>query len=256
MQLAPATMELPQASLFVKSPVVAMVEIRSSALPEFVMVTVCAGLVVPTGRSAKVRLVGATVAHGAKMPVPLSAMVCGEMPASSVIVTKAKRIPAAAGVNLTLIAQLLPARTNAPQLLLCAKSAAFTPVTAMPAMFNVAVPVFDKTTVCGSLVVGTAWLAKVRLVGARLTTGTTPVPDNETVWGLPAALSAMVSWPFASPGTVGTKLTLIRQLAPATKVPPQGFVWLKAPVTDMLEIANGALPVFESVTTCAGPVPP
>ena len=146
------------------------------------------------------------------------------MPASSVMVTAASRVPAAEGVKVTLMAQFPPAATDGRQLLLCANSPAFTPVRAMPAILSVAVPVFDNTTVWALLAVGTGWAANVRAAGARLTAGTTPVPDSGTVRGLPAALSAMVSWPFASPGTVGTKLTLITQLAPATNVLPQVFV--------------------------------
>src|SRR4051812_26362322 len=55
-------------------------------------------------------------------PVPLSATVWGLFAADSVIVKLPRRVPAAVGVNATLIVQLPLPANEAPQLLVCAKS--------------------------------------------------------------------------------------------------------------------------------------
>ena len=59
----------------------------------------------------------------------------------------------------------------------------------------------------------TAWLAKVRLVGEMLTAGAVPVPERLTLWGLPVALSEMLSEAVRLPLAEGVKVTLMVQLA-------------------------------------------
>jgi len=56
-----------------------------------------------------------------------------------------------------------------------------------------------------------------------------PVPLSVTVWGLPAALSVIVSVPVRLPVAVGVKVTLIVQLEPAATEPAQVLVWEKSP---------------------------
>src|SRR5690348_2729907 len=130
---------------------------------------------------------------GPVTPVPESPTVWGDPLALSVMVTAALRLPVAAGVKVTEIEQLPPAATLDPQVLVCAKSPALVPVTAMVVMVSVAEPGLLSVTGCAALVDATVWLAKVRLVGFRLTAGTpTPVPESGTVWGDPLALSVMV----------------------------------------------------------------
>ena len=51
-------------------------------------------------------------------PVPLSAIVCGEVASESMIVTDPDRAPAAVGEKMTLIVQLAPAARPLPQVLL------------------------------------------------------------------------------------------------------------------------------------------
>ena len=69
-----------------------------------------------------------------------------------------------------------------------------------------------------------AWLAKVRLVGAKLIDGAdAPVPLNEIVCGLPVALSATVIVPVRAPATVGVKITVIVHV-PATATEEQVLV--------------------------------
>ena len=83
----------------------------------------------------------------------------------------------------------------------------------------------------------------------------TPVPVRLTVCILPAApfpLSVTVRVPVNAPVSVGVKLTSIVQLAPAARLDPQLFVWLKLAVIVMLLIVNVALPLFVNVTGCDG----
>jgi len=68
----------------------------------------------------------------------------------------------------------------------------------------------------------------VRLVGERLTAATVPVPDRLTVWGLPLALSVMLTEAVRLPLAVGVKVTLMVQLPPAATELPQVLVWAKS----------------------------
>ena len=90
-------------------------------------------------------------------------------------------MPGREGVKVTLIVQLPPAGTDDPQVLVWPKSPAFVPVTAMPAMVNVAFPVLLRVTGSAGLLVPRFWLPKVRLGVVRLTTGPPPVPLRLTV---------------------------------------------------------------------------
>ena len=76
------------------------------------------------------------------------------------------------------------------------------------------VPVFFIVTFFAGLTVPSAWVANVRLVAERLTTGNPwPVPLRNTVCGLALALSLRSSVPKRVPTPVGLKLTLMVQLA-------------------------------------------
>jgi hypothetical protein len=61
----------------------------------------------------------------------------------------------ALGVNVMLIAQLAPAASEVPQLLVCAKLDAFVPESEMLLIVMLAVPVLDRVTTLGLLVVFT-----------------------------------------------------------------------------------------------------
>jgi hypothetical protein len=129
-------------------------------------------------------------------------------------------------VKVTLIVQLAAAATELPHVLVCAKSLALLPVTAMLVRLKVALPLLLRVTVCAELVVSTGWLPKERLAAERLATGPLPVPVPErlTICGLPLALSVMVTAPLRVPVAVGVKVTLIVQLFPAATLVPQLFV--------------------------------
>jgi hypothetical protein len=81
-----------------------------------------------------------------------------------------------------------------------------------------------------------------------LTAGAVPVPVRPTVWGLPLALSEMLSEAVRLPLAEGLKVTLIVQLAPAATLEPQLLVWAKslalAPVSARLEMLKAEFPVL------------
>jgi hypothetical protein len=52
----------------------------------------------------------------------------------------------------------------------------------------------------------------------------TPVPDNATLCGLPAASLATETAPGRLPATLGENVTLMVQFAPAATLAPQLFV--------------------------------
>jgi len=133
-----------------------MLVMLSAAVPVLVSVTDCDPLLVFNAWLANVMLDDdkITAGAGAFEPVPLRLKECGLPAALSVIVTAAVRVPAAVGLKVTLIVQLplLPA-TELPQLLLCAKSPLFAPVTPRLVMVKAPLPVLVSVTDCAALVV-------------------------------------------------------------------------------------------------------
>jgi hypothetical protein len=125
-------------------------------------------------------------------------------------------------------------------------------------MINVALPVLVRVTVCGALVVPTAWeVANVTLAGERFATGAvTPVPVSEIVCGLLAALSTKVTEPTALPAVVGVKVTLMVQIPPEATGATQVLVSPKPALATMLVKVRGALPVLVTVAVCGALVVP
>lgn len=74
------------------------------------------------------------------------------------------------------------------------------------------------------------------------------MPERGTLCGLPAASSEIDKAPERAPVTVGVKVTLTVQFAPAAKVPPQVELFAKSPVIPIEEMVNRADPVLVSVT--------
>ena len=109
-------------------------------------------------------------------PEPVKLAVWGLLLALSVTVKVALLVPVAAGVKVTLIAQLDPAARLEPQLLVCPKSPLLVPVMAMPVIDSAALPEFERVTAWAVPVVPTVWLGNVKDVGDRLATGEPPVP--------------------------------------------------------------------------------
>ena len=157
------------------------------------------------------------------MPVRLT--VCGLPLALSLTASVAVRVPAAVGVNVMLIAQAAPpGGTDAPQLLVCAKSPLFVPMIAMLEMLRLTFPVFESVTIWEALVVPTFWLLKLREDGVSVTIAAVPVPARPTFCGLPPALSVMYSDEPRVPVASGVNVTSIVQLAPTASEVPQLFV--------------------------------
>jgi hypothetical protein len=94
-------------------------------------------------------------------------------------------------------------------------------------------------------------LPKETLLGERLAAGAVPVPVRLALWGLPLALSAMLTEAARLPLADGVKVTLMVQLAPAATELPQVLVWAKSlalvPVIVRLVILKLALPVLVRV---------
>src|SRR5437660_8730240 len=103
------------------------------------------------------------------------------------MVTVAARPPVAAGVNVTVKAQLADAATGPPARghgatpePATAKSPGFEPARAMLVMLRVAVPLLVRVTVCTGLVVLRRWSPKARLVGEMGTAGASTLPACQT----------------------------------------------------------------------------
>src|SRR2546422_809066 len=151
---------------------------------------------------------------GAK-PIPVR-VITGTLPrASLVMATPPVLKPAVVGLKVTLMVQLAPAATLLPQLLAWAKS----PLAAMLAMFNTAVPLLVSVDVWDGLVVPMSRLPKIRLVLDKVMTGARiPTPVRDTTWGLPGALSVTAIDPSRVPTAVGVKATVMMQLAPGARL--------------------------------------
>jgi hypothetical protein len=76
-----------------------------------------------------------------------------------------------AGVQVTVIVQFPPGGTPELQVLVCLKSVAFVPVTAIVLTANLRPLVLVSVTVWAPLLVPTTWLAKLRLVWESETVG-------------------------------------------------------------------------------------
>jgi len=118
----------------------------------------------------------AATGRGAAVPVPLRLMVCGEPVALSVTRMLPVTMPVMTGAKVTEIAQLAPAASDAPQLLVSLNRPANGELTAkMPVMVNGALPVLLSITVCvGEMVPAVA--EKLSDEGESEATGAVPVP--------------------------------------------------------------------------------
>ena len=134
---------------------------------ELVMVTGSVG-VWPKGTLPKL---SAEVDRTFANPVPLSAMLCGEFDALSVMVTAAVRAPAAVGWKYPWMVQFAPTARLVPQLFAKTNDEAFAPVTAMLEIDSAANPVLVRVTVCEVLDEPMNTEPKDRLVADNANTG-------------------------------------------------------------------------------------
>jgi len=150
--LLPAARLVPHVFVCEKSPefvpVIAMLVIFIVAVPVLLRVTAVPLVVWPGMTTPKLIEVGEREATGAgATPVPLKPAVCGLPVALSVIDTEAVRVPAAVGLNVTLMEHLAPAATEEPQVFVSAKSPLLVPVIAMALTVKVALPEFVRVMV-------------------------------------------------------------------------------------------------------------
>ncbi len=132
----------------------------------------------------------------------------------------AVRVPAAAGVKVTVMVHELPAANVPLHVEVSAKSPGSAPAGGLLLVIvKLPVPVFVTVTVCAELVEPMGVLGKVRLEGLKLIWPDTPVPDSGTVCGLPAALSVTLTEAERAPTAEGVKVTLIVQVAFGASVP-------------------------------------
>jgi len=129
---------------------------------------------------------------------------------------------------------------------------ALAPITAMPDIDKVAVPVLVSVTDCEPVDAPTLVEANERLAADRVTGGTTPRPLNAILCGEPAALSAMETAADIAPPAIGVKCPWMVQFAPTARLAPQVLAKINEealrPATAMLEIHKVAAPVLVSVT--------
>jgi hypothetical protein len=166
--------------------------------------------------------------------------------------------PLATGSNFTVIRQEALTPRLCGQLFVSMKSEEFVPVKTMPDIPSEVVPGLDTVTLCGALAVPAGCEPKLRLEAEKVIPGAMAVPDNDTVCGLPAALSLKFKLAFFMPLDSGANFIVTVQLAPVARVPLEGQGLLPAgtipklpaslPVSATLEMFNVALPWFTSVT--------
>lgn len=203
---------------------------------------------VPVFCPVKVRVDVESVAT-TPVPVPVKLAVC-VVPVEelSVTVSMAVRVLMAEGVNVTLIVQVvLLAARDVPQLLVWPKSPLLVPLSAMLLMVIAPVPVFLRVRAWLLLVVFTVWLVKVSDVGVSDAVGAVPVPVNETVCGLPVALSTIESEAVRVPVAVGLNVMVTAHEDPVETDEPHVF--------DEMAKSPLLVPVRVSLVRVSVPVP-
>src|ERR1035437_8142461 len=110
-QLAPPASDEPQLLAWAKSPVAAIPVNVSAAHPVFTSVSIWMAKVSAAGLSE--------TAAGTASPDPVRLSNCGELAALSEKLMVPVRVPGAVGLKVTEMAQLAPAATEEPQVLVC-----------------------------------------------------------------------------------------------------------------------------------------
>src|SRR5256712_484762 len=170
---------------------------------------------------------------GSNVPVPDTAAVWGLLPALSVAVNVALRVPVAVGVKVTLMVQVpLAAKVEGlrGQLLVCPKSPGLVPVKLILVMDNAAAVGFESFTARDALAALTISLPNDGSGEGERLGRPAPVPVTLAVCGLLLALSVTVNVALRAPIAVGVNVTSIEQLAPAARLAPQLFVCAKSPL--------------------------
>jgi hypothetical protein len=177
---------------------------------------------------------------GAGDPVPFSVTVCGAPVALSAADSVAVRLPAEAGVNVTLIVQVCCGASELGHSFDWAKSLEFVPVRVIPVIESAVLPVFVNVAVCAALVVPTT-PANVRVPGVSVADSTcTAVTVTVTAADVLAAL--LLSPPY----TAVTECCPSASVAAAYVARPAPF---SVPVPSVVDPST-------NVTVPVGVVPP
>ncbi len=221
-RLAPQVLVEIEKSLGLVPPMLMLLIVIADLVP-LLNVAVCAELVEPTFVGGK-EFIGDTVTLPPVVlpPVPDRAAVCGLLLAVSDTVNVAERAPVVAGLNVTLIVQLADGARLLGQLL-AVKSPGFVPVMAtLLIVIAVALPLVT-VAVFAALVEPTFTVPNESDVGLMLTVPEPPVPNpvRGTFCGLVLSESLKLSVAVRVPLTVGAKMILAVQLAPAPREEPQ-----------------------------------
>ena len=130
------------------------------------------------------------------------------------------------GVKLTVIVQVAPAASEAPQLFVCEKGEDAT----IEVIERSASPLFESVRACGALVIPTSCDANVNAAGVTEATGagTLPVPLKLTKPPMPAGEPLADKLADSEPAALGLKTTLRVQLMPGEIDAGQLFVWPKS----------------------------
>jgi hypothetical protein len=213
----PAPKPPPQLFVTKNSALASMLVKLSVAPPVLLKVTVCAVLVVPTTWAAKLSALGFNDTKATGAPVPLKLTVLGLLVASLVMTRVLRCAPVTVGVKVTLMVQLADCASDAPQLVLRAKS----PLATMLAMLSTAPPVLLRVTVWAALVVPTPCAEKLSALGLATLVLPWPVPLRAMLCGLPGALLVMATLPVRVPLAVGVNVMLSVQKLPTLRPVPQ-----------------------------------
>jgi hypothetical protein len=210
-QFAPAARLAPQE--FAKTnedasvPVRVMLVIDNAALPVFVRVTVWDALEVPRATVPNDKVVADNDAAG-PTPVPVKAMLCGELVALSVMVMVAVRALGATGAKWPWMEQLDSEARLVGQLLANTNEEASAPATLMLEMVRAAPPKLVRVIDCDAVAEPTFSEPNDKLVADKDTAGPagrSPVPLNAIVSGEPAPVYVRVMVALNAPTAVGAK---------------------------------------------------
>jgi hypothetical protein len=229
-------------------------------------VTVCAALVLPALVSGNEIEVGLTVTPPVtgKLPVPESVTWCGLPPAESEIVSVADRAPAAVGLKMMPMLQLLdPPRLDPQVLPAIAKSPGSAPAIATLSKEIVVVPSLCNVTVWTALGEPTSSALKDSACGATVNVLIFPVvvPESDTLCDGLNPEWLMVKVASRVPAACGVKIIATVQLEEAARLSPQVLLAIAkspafAPEIPMLVIAICEVPTLLTVTTFGVPVEP
>lgn len=218
-QLLPAANGVPQLFVWEKSPDITKLPIERAVLPLLLNVMACAELEVPTSCELKASDAGENDAI-APSPVLLKVTEAGAGLLLLDSDSDPVRLPTTVGLKTTLMVQLAPAATEAPQLLVWLKS----PLTVTEEMEREVFPLLVSVTACPALELPSACEGNASEEGESVATAANPVPLKVTEAGAGLLLLDNDKDPVRLPKVEGLKTTLMVQLAPAPTDVPQLLV--------------------------------